>query len=88
MPALSPVSSLPSDSTSQIVHETLMDVFSGEKPKTTKDAMELYKIVTKLLIPWIVSELPERERTAVQMALYAEEEIMGCFSSCCLPRRR
>ena len=88
MTSLSPISSVPSDTTSQLVSDALIDILSSNRPKTAADAKKLHKSLSKLLASWVVSELPVVEKAAVHAALLAEEEVVGCLSSCCLPRSK
>jgi hypothetical protein len=88
MTPLSPISSAPSNTTSQLVSDALIDILSSEKPKTAEDAKKLHRSLSKLLASWAVSELPASEKAAVHAALLLGEEVIGCFSSCCLPRLR
>ena len=88
MTTLSPISSVPSDTTSQLVSDAVMDILSSEKPKTAEDAKKLHKSLSKLFASWAVSELPVAEKAAVHAALLVGEEVVSCFSSCCFPRLR
>lgn len=84
MTPLSPISSMPSDTTSQQLSDVLIDILSSNKPKTAEDAKKLHKSLSKLLASWAVSELPAAEKAAAHAALFVEEEMVGCLSSCCL----
>ena len=85
---LTPISTSTSSDTQTMVNALIVDILQGDKPKTTKDAKKLYSVLIKLLAHWVVEELPETEKTVVKAGLLLEEEVVGCMSSCCLPRRR
>jgi hypothetical protein len=69
-----------------MINALIIDILQGEKPKTAEDAIKLHSVLTKLLAHWVSSEIPVGEQAALKAALYLEKELVGCFSSCCLPR--
>lgn len=81
----SPVTTTSSD-TQTMINALIIDILQGEKPKTPKDAIKLHSVLTKLLAHWVSSEIPVGEQAALKAALFLEKELIGCFSSCCLPR--
>jgi hypothetical protein len=69
-----------------MVNALIIDILQGDKPKTPQDAIKLHSVLTKLLAHWVSSEIPVGEQAALKAALFLEKELVGCFSSCCLPR--
>ena len=89
-PILTPSSPSPATTTSSdtqtMINALIIDILQGEKPKTPQDAIKLHSVLTKLLAHWVSSEIPVGEQAALKAALFLEKELVGCFSSCCLPR--
>ena len=79
---LSPISES-SMTTISIVNNLILDLLSSNKPKTAQDAKKLYDVIIKLLAAWVVEEIPIAEQASVQMSLYPEKNLIGCWSACC-----